>query len=245
MKKILFLSLAIFALQTYNVDAATVSTTKYIVKCQLTGQCDPSTSELWYECDSTFTTNKDAYAPSENVIVNVSQAGSMPPGTMTCISTLNAGSQVTGNSQPLTSTIITLTDGQSYSHAAPSTPGNYTQSVSATYQCKPGYPNCEMTSTGQDAYAFPNFSEAFLPFTVSSYECNDGVDNSDPEDTLADSADPGCHSDNNPSNGASYIPTGSTEVDSLTLQLHGRYSFLLNQLDKMFTAIQSRELARK
>lgn len=215
MKKILFLSLAIFLLQVQGVHAATVSTYKTIVKCPLTGPC-PGASEISYECDSTFTTNKDAYAPSENVIINVSQAGSSAPLVMDCISEINPGSAVTGTPQPLNNngSLVQLGDGGSWSHAAPSAPGNYTQSVSADYKCKPAYPNCEM-SGGQQAYAFPDFSEAFLPFTVSSYECNDGIDNADPEDTLADSADPGCHSDYNASNGASYIPTNTSEINGL------------------------------
>lgn len=43
-------------------------------------------------------------------------------------------------------------------------------------------------------------------------ECSDGQDNQDPEDTEADAADPGCHSDNDASNPASYDPTDPQEL---------------------------------
>ena len=44
-------------------------------------------------------------------------------------------------------------------------------------------------------------------------QCSDGVDNADPEDTLADAADPGCHTDGNADNPDSYDPTDDDETD--------------------------------
>ncbi len=44
-------------------------------------------------------------------------------------------------------------------------------------------------------------------------ECEDNVDNSDPEDTLADELDPGCHTDSNPDNTGSYNPNDDDETD--------------------------------
>ena len=43
--------------------------------------------------------------------------------------------------------------------------------------------------------------------------CSDGVDNDDPEDELADIDDPGCHTDGDPTNAASYDPADTSEVD--------------------------------
>lgn len=44
-------------------------------------------------------------------------------------------------------------------------------------------------------------------------ECSDGVDNADAEDTLADADDPGCHTDGNAANPASYDPNDDDETD--------------------------------
>ncbi len=46
-------------------------------------------------------------------------------------------------------------------------------------------------------------------------QCSDEVDNSDSEDTLIDSADPGCHSDGNAGNSESYVPTDDSESNVL------------------------------
>lgn len=43
--------------------------------------------------------------------------------------------------------------------------------------------------------------------------CSDGVDNDDPEDELADADDPGCHTDNDAGNPASYDPDDTSEID--------------------------------
>jgi hypothetical protein len=43
-------------------------------------------------------------------------------------------------------------------------------------------------------------------------QCSDGVDNVDPEDTLADAADPGCHSDGDPNNPNTYVPSDNDET---------------------------------
>jgi hypothetical protein len=44
-------------------------------------------------------------------------------------------------------------------------------------------------------------------------QCSDGVDNADPEDTLVDAADPGCHTDGNAGNSGSYDPNDNDETD--------------------------------
>lgn len=45
-------------------------------------------------------------------------------------------------------------------------------------------------------------------------QCSDGEDNADPEDTLADAADPGCHTDGDPNNSATYDPNDDDETDA-------------------------------
>ena len=44
-------------------------------------------------------------------------------------------------------------------------------------------------------------------------ECSDTVDNADPEDTVADQDDPGCHTDGDAGNPASYDPNDDDETD--------------------------------
>jgi hypothetical protein len=46
-------------------------------------------------------------------------------------------------------------------------------------------------------------------------QCSDNVDNADPEDTLADEDDPGCHSDGNARNASSYVPSDNNETDGV------------------------------
>lgn len=48
---------------------------------------------------------------------------------------------------------------------------------------------------------------------VESKQCSDKIDNPDPEDTLIDKADPGCHTDGNPNNPGSYDPADDDETD--------------------------------
>jgi len=48
-------------------------------------------------------------------------------------------------------------------------------------------------------------------------ECSDGVDNADPEDEVADAADPGCHTDGDATNPASYDPDDDSEIDEAAL----------------------------
>jgi LPXTG-motif cell wall-anchored protein len=45
-------------------------------------------------------------------------------------------------------------------------------------------------------------------------QCSDGVDNDDPEDSLADADDPGCHTDGDATNPDSYDPTDDSELDA-------------------------------
>lgn len=51
------------------------------------------------------------------------------------------------------------------------------------------------------------------PDCVQPPQCSDGVDNDDPEDTLVDAADPGCHTDGDPGNPGSYDPEDNDETD--------------------------------
>jgi cysteine-rich repeat protein len=55
-------------------------------------------------------------------------------------------------------------------------------------------------------------SDAFV-FRLGRPLCSDGIDNGDPEDQLADAADPGCHTDRNPANPASYDPADDDEAN--------------------------------
>jgi hypothetical protein len=52
------------------------------------------------------------------------------------------------------------------------------------------------------------------PDCVQPPECSDNVDNNDPEDTLVDEDDPGCHTDGDPNNPGSYDPTDNNETDN-------------------------------
>ena len=45
-------------------------------------------------------------------------------------------------------------------------------------------------------------------------ECSDGGDNGDPEDPLSDALDPGCHTDGNANNPASYDPNDPSETNT-------------------------------
>ena len=44
-------------------------------------------------------------------------------------------------------------------------------------------------------------------------QCNDGLDNGDTEDALIDQNDPGCHTDGNPTNTATYNPLDTSELN--------------------------------
>jgi hypothetical protein len=50
--------------------------------------------------------------------------------------------------------------------------------------------------------------------SVDLPQCSDGIDNSDDEDTLIDSADPACHSDGNVNNPSSYTPAYNSESNN-------------------------------
>jgi LPXTG-motif cell wall-anchored protein len=55
-------------------------------------------------------------------------------------------------------------------------------------------------------------SESLSVAPEAGAQCNDGIDNDG--DGVIDSADPGCHSDNDASNAASYVPTDNDEADA-------------------------------
>lgn len=62
----------------------------------------------------------------------------------------------------------------------------------------------------------PNSCTATSPTaTPANVECNDQIDNADPEDSLIDAADPGCHTDGNETNITSYDPSDPNEVDAI------------------------------
>ncbi|OGI65111.1 hypothetical protein A3A95_04395 [Candidatus Nomurabacteria bacterium RIFCSPLOWO2_01_FULL_39_18] len=48
---------------------------------------------------------------------------------------------------------------------------------------------------------------------VENSQCNDNIDNADPEDTLVDENDPGCHTDGNANNANSYNANDNDETD--------------------------------
>lgn len=48
----------------------------------------------------------------------------------------------------------------------------------------------------------------------TSPQCSDNIDNADVEDTLADAADPGCHSDGDATNAGSYVPSDDDETNA-------------------------------
>ena len=54
---------------------------------------------------------------------------------------------------------------------------------------------------------------------MSAPECSDNIDNVDPEDSLIDEFDPGCHSDGNPNNPGSYDPNDNDETNLLTCSI--------------------------
>ncbi len=62
-------------------------------------------------------------------------------------------------------------------------------------------------ATNPDSYDPQDDSEQEAP------QCSDGVDNADPEDTLADAADPGCHTDGNADNPDTYDANDNDETD--------------------------------
>jgi uncharacterized repeat protein (TIGR01451 family) len=51
---------------------------------------------------------------------------------------------------------------------------------------------------------------------VGDTECSDNVNNDPSEDILVDEADPGCHSDGNAGNAASYVPSDNSELNTVT-----------------------------
>ena len=64
----------------------------------------------------------------------------------------------------------------------------------------------ETTAASEAVSVAPSGPEGAAP------QCSDGVDNDG--DGLIDAADPGCHTDGNPNNPASYDPTDTSEVDA-------------------------------
>lgn len=55
-------------------------------------------------------------------------------------------------------------------------------------------------------------SEALSVAPEAGAQCSDGIDNDG--DGVIDAADPGCHTDNDPNNPASYVPTDNDETDA-------------------------------
>lgn len=70
------------------------------------------------------------------------------------------------------------------------------------------------------------YATQVIPYKVGT-ECSDGIDNADPEDTLVDINDPGCHSDNT-TNPATYVPADNNETN----EGPSCYDGILNQDEK-------------
>jgi len=68
-------------------------------------------------------------------------------------------------------------------------------------------------SIAGDAVANVTIGHAEVRGAACAPECSDTVDNADPEDTVADAADPGCHTDGNAANAATYDPNDPSEID--------------------------------
>ncbi|MBU2213555.1 putative metal-binding motif-containing protein, partial [Patescibacteria group bacterium] len=69
-------------------------------------------------------------------------------------------------------------------------------------------PGCWTDPTDSETYDETDNDESGV-----TSQCQDGLDNDDTEDDYADSADPGCHSDDNAANPATYDPTDYDEAN--------------------------------
>ena len=73
-------------------------------------------------------------------------------------------------------------------------------------------PGCHTDGNAGNSESYdPNDNDESNQVNESAPECSDGIDNADSEDSLVDSADPGCHNDNNAENPSSYTPNATTE----------------------------------
>lgn len=182
MKKILPLLFLALAFSGNDASAATVTTVKDICKChagEVVRENDsPFVTKAYaaysacasWECNNacvaTFATNKNQYTPNENVTISVDYSGSNPPTNWGCAAEVNGSGQ-------LTNSLAFVSPSSPYTHAAPATTNNYTQSVSALYTCG-NHPvatyDCEYYGSNDNTqlWTFPNFSEAFLPFSVTN-----------------------------------------------------------------------------
>src|SRR3989344_785976 len=70
-------------------------------------------------------------------------------------------------------------------------------------ECAPGSPPCAQDSATDNC----------VSYSFRAFQCGNGVDDGDPEDTLADCADPGCHSDGNAGNPATCTVIEQTTDD--------------------------------
>ncbi|MBP6904556.1 MAG: hypothetical protein KBB91_00680 [Candidatus Pacebacteria bacterium] len=77
----------------------------------------------------------------------------------------------------------------------------------------PNYLDMSGFAWGSTVVGWVDFSQVkYRPTEV--YECSDDIDNLDTEDTLIDIEDPGCHTDGDPLNDASYDPYDPSEQNS-------------------------------
>jgi hypothetical protein len=83
----------------------------------------------------------------------------------------------------------------------------FTAVLGQTYTYNLSYPAAPSGQTG--VYT----CDAQVRVVGALTECNDGIDNGDPEDGLIDTQDPACHTDGNAGNGATYNPLIPSEVD--------------------------------
>ena len=93
--------------------------------------------------------------------------------------------------------------------------------VGANNQCPQFQCSDNRDNDGDGLVDFPNDPGCFGPTDDNEFnqpqprpQCSDGIDNTDPEDTLADNADPGCHTDGNANNPNSYNPNDNDETNA-------------------------------
>jgi len=133
-----------------------------------------------------------------------------PPPPLECTVTITSNEATTW----------TLTGPTPKTESSPISSKTYTNMSVGTYTLAagalagftgPSYsPSSSQTCVGGDTISY---TVTYTPIAAPTTQCSDGIDNADPEDTLADTADPGCHTDGDAGNAASYDPNDDDETD--------------------------------